>query len=145
MEDEFEKEIEALRESDKSKEKIKRDAGRTEDRKPAGDGKQLRDRAQIGQRSEGSYSEGDIKRMSEKAKKALSEALNKNTESTISISKEGNEWLASVEVLEEEYIPGMNMKSMSDIIGVYELKLSNKGELLSWNKKSSRRRGEFPR
>ena len=89
------------------------------------------------------YSESDIKKMSEIAKKKLEETLDKKTESTISISKEGNEWIANVEVLEEEYIPAMNLRSMNDIIGIYEIRLSNKGELLNWDKKSSRKRGEL--
>lgn len=127
MEGKFEKEIQGLSKHDKAKEekkeKLEEDFTREKEK----------------------YSEGDIKKMSEIAKKKLAEALNKKAESTISISKEGNEWLANVEVLEEEYIPGMNLRSMNDIIGIYEVKLNNKCELLNWSKKSSRKRGEFSR
>jgi hypothetical protein len=83
----------------------------------------------------------DIKRASEFAKRKLSEALEKKASSTVSISKEGNEWTAMVEVIEEEYLPGKNVRSMNDIIGIYEVKLGNSGELISWLKKSSRKRG----
>lgn len=130
MEEKFEKGIQEIKERDKTKEekeKTEKNAGRKE-------------KEQVDKET---YSEGEIKKMSEAAKKKLAETLNKKAESTISISKEGNEWLATIEVLEEEYIPGMNMKSMNDIIGIYEIKLNNKSELIKWNKKSSRKRGEL--
>lgn len=84
----------------------------------------------------------DIKQASETAKNKLAEALNKKAESTSSISEEGDGWNAVVEVVDEEFLPGKNLKSMNDIIGVYEVKLSSKGELLSWVKKSSHNRGK---
>jgi len=84
----------------------------------------------------------DIKEASETAKKKLAEVLNKKANSTISISKEGEEWLATVEIIDEEFLPGKNLESMSDLIGVYEVKLDSKGEVLSYNKKNSHKRGQ---
>jgi hypothetical protein len=86
----------------------------------------------------------NIKQASETAKKKLEEVLNKKAISTISIFREGNEWSAEVEVLDEEYLPGMNLDSMNDIIGVYEVRLGNNGSLNSWVKKSSHKRGSPP-
>lgn len=88
------------------------------------------------------YTQGvSIKEASEIAKKKLAEALNKQADNTVSISREGDNWSAVVEIVDEEYLPGKNLKSMNDIIGVYEVKLSDKGALLSWNKKSVHKRG----
>lgn len=87
--------------------------------------------------------DNEAKEISEIAKKKLSEVLNKKAENTISISKEGESWKAQIEVVEEEYLPGQNLKSMSDIIAIYEVKISNTGKLLSWNKKTFRKRGDI--
>lgn len=84
----------------------------------------------------------DIKQVSEKAKEKLAETLQKKANSTISIAKEADYWLATVEMVDEEYLPGQNLPSMNDILGVYEVKLSDAGELLSWSKKSSHKRGK---
>ena len=83
----------------------------------------------------------DIKEVSETAKKKLAEVLNKKANSTASISKEGDFWNAIIEMVDEEYLPGKNIDSMNDIIGVYDVKLNSKGELESYNKKSSHKRG----
>jgi hypothetical protein len=83
----------------------------------------------------------DVRRASEFAKRKLSEALDKKANATVSISRDGNDWTAMVEVIEEEYLPGKNVRSMNDIIGVYEVKLSSNGNLQSWLRKSSRKRG----
>ena len=84
----------------------------------------------------------DVKQASETAKKKLAEALNKKSNATISISKEADYWNAVVEIVEEEYLPGKNLQSMNDIIGVYEIKLNAGGDLISWTKKSSHKRGD---
>jgi hypothetical protein len=83
----------------------------------------------------------DIKQASKTAKEKLAEALDKKANTVVSVSKEGENWEAIIEIIDEEYLPGKNLESMNDIIGVYDVKMSDKGELLSWNKKSSRRRG----
>jgi hypothetical protein len=85
----------------------------------------------------------DIKQASELAKRKLSEALNKPANATISIENAGDYWLAAVEIIEEEYLPGQNLKSMNDLIGVYEVHLSHQGELLKWTRKNSYKRAEI--
>jgi len=84
----------------------------------------------------------NIKEASEAAKKKLADVLNKKPNSTISISKEGEGWLATVEIIDEEFLPGKNLQSMSDLMGVYEVKLDSKGEIINYNKKSSHKRGQ---
>jgi hypothetical protein len=87
--------------------------------------------------------EMNLKQASELAKKKLSEALNKPANATISIENEGDHWFAMVEIVEEEYLPGQNLKSMNDLLGVYEINLSNQGELLKWTRKKSYKRAEI--
>jgi hypothetical protein len=86
---------------------------------------------------------GSLGAMSELARKKLSEALNKNAESVVSISKSEDGWSVVLEVIDEDYLPEIKMKSMNDIIGTYEIQLDDKGELISWNRKSSRKRGDI--
>jgi hypothetical protein len=88
-------------------------------------------------------SELNLKEASELAKKKLSEALNKPANATISIEDSGEYWLAVVEIVEEEYLPGQNLKSMNDLLGVYEIKLSHQGKLLKWSRKGSYKRAEI--
>jgi hypothetical protein len=83
----------------------------------------------------------NIKTASETARKKMEETLSKKAYSVASISKEGDVWNARVEMIDEEYLPGQNLASMNDIIGVYDVKLDSKGELISYDKKSSRQRG----
>jgi hypothetical protein len=87
------------------------------------------------------YGNMSAKQASETAKIKLAEALGKKANATISISKESDGWNAAVEVVEEEYLPGKNLESMNDIIGIYDIKLSRDGELITWTKKSSHKRG----
>jgi len=82
----------------------------------------------------------NAKEASETAKKKLAEVLNKKANATAAISKDGDGWKAVVEMIDEEYLPGH--ASMNDIIGVYVATLDAKGELLSWEKKTIRKRGD---
>jgi hypothetical protein len=83
----------------------------------------------------------NLKEASETIKKNLSETLDKPSNGTTSISKEDSNWTALVEVIEEEYLPGTSLKSMNDIIAVYDVMMSDKGEILSYTKKSTHKRG----
>jgi hypothetical protein len=85
--------------------------------------------------------DNSIKNASENAKRRLSDALSKKANSTVSITKEGEGWNAVVEIIDEEFLPDMNVKSMNDIIGIYEVKLSKSGDLMGWTKVNSKRRG----
>jgi hypothetical protein len=85
----------------------------------------------------------DIKSASELARTKLAEVLEKLPNATTSIVKTGDDWEATVEVVEEEYLPGQNLRSMNDLIGVYQVVLSHNGELLSWAKKGTHKRGHL--
>ena len=85
----------------------------------------------------------NLKQASEMAKKRLAEAIHKKANAVNSIAKEGDTWIATVEMVDEVYLPEQNFNSMNDVIGVYDITLSSSGELLSWNKRSSRRRGDI--
>jgi hypothetical protein len=90
-----------------------------------------------------SVGELDLKQASELAKQKLSQALNKAANATISIEDTGDSWLATVEIIEEEYLPGQQLKSMNDLLGVYEIQLGHNGKLLKWKRKGSYKRSEI--
>jgi hypothetical protein len=83
-----------------------------------------------------------IKDAAETIKKGLGEALDKQANATISIHKEGDNWTADVEVVEEEYLPGQNLRSMNDLLGLYEVHMDDKGNLTSWVKKKMYKRSQ---
>jgi hypothetical protein len=84
----------------------------------------------------------DIKKASEIIKTKLGEALDKKANATISIRKEGNEWKADVEVVEEEYLPGQNLRSMNDLLGLYDVSMDDNGNLTGWVKKKMYKRSQ---
>jgi hypothetical protein len=84
----------------------------------------------------------DLKQVSEIAMKKLSEALNKKVEHVASIKREGEGWQGTVEVVEEEYLPGKNLRSMNDIIGLYDITLDDEGDIINWQKRKTRKRGD---
>lgn len=63
--------------------------------------------------------------------------LQKQVESITGVAKEGEEWTVLAEVLERRAIP-----DTQDIIGKYELKLAEDGELLGYKRVELRRRGD---
>jgi len=68
----------------------------------------------------------------------LEKALNRKTESVISISKEGKEWEVLVDVLERRAVP-----DTQDILGTYEMRLDEKGELLGYKQVMTKRRADL--
>jgi len=62
-------------------------------------------------------------------------ALNRKAESVVSMSKEAKGWKAVVEVLERKAVP-----DTQDLLGRYELTLSEDGELLGYKQVLVRRR-----
>lgn len=78
----------------------------------------------------------NVEEAAEMAKKKLADALKKKAYATTNISKDGEGWKATVEIVEEEHMP-----SQFDIIGVYEVKMDKDGKLISWNRIKSRKRG----
>jgi hypothetical protein len=84
----------------------------------------------------------DIKQASDQIKSKLADALDKKSNATISISKDGELWNADVEIVEEEYLPGQNLKSMNDLIGLYDVSMDLSGNLLNWTKKKMYKRSQ---
>lgn len=78
-----------------------------------------------------------VSNIANQAKKQLSE-LTKLEPSTVSgMTKEGEEWLVTLEMVEKKSIP-----DSMDVLGVYEVRLNNEGELLNFNRISLRKRGD---
>ena len=72
-----------------------------------------------------------------KAKESLPMLTNLELTGVIGISKEGNEWKITLELIERKSIP-----DSSDILGIYEMKLDEGGEVLAFNRVKLRRRGD---
>jgi hypothetical protein len=84
----------------------------------------------------------DIKEAADTIKQKVALALDKKPNATISINKEGDTWHADVEVVEEEYLPGQNIKSMNDILGLYDVVMDASGNILNWTKKKAYKRSQ---
>lgn len=53
------------------------------------------------------------------------------------VSKEDDGWKVTIELIERKAIP-----DTSDILGIYEMKLNDKGEIVTFNRIKLRRRGD---
>jgi len=80
----------------------------------------------------------EIMNMGKQSLSLLEEALNKKPESIISVSKEGEEWKVLAEVLERRAVP-----NTQDILGRYELRLNEDGELLGYKQVMTKRRADL--
>lgn len=75
------------------------------------------------------------KKVIEKAKKQLAELTGFKQPSGVGLEKEGEEWVATVEIVEKESIPeGMN------ILGTYEVRLDDEGKLIGYEKIAMRKK-----
>ena len=72
-----------------------------------------------------------------KAKESLRGLTNLEFNGVIGISKEGNEWKITLELVERKSIP-----DSSDLLGIYELRLDEEGGIVSFNRSRLRRRGD---
>ncbi len=71
----------------------------------------------------------------EKAKKELADLTGFKSPSAIGFKKEGNELVATIEVIEKESIPdGM------DILGTYEVRVDQDGKILGYERTDLRKR-----
>lgn len=71
----------------------------------------------------------------EKAKKELADLTGFKFPSAIGFKKEGNDWIATIEVVEKESIPdGM------DILGTYEVRVDESGKILGYERTDLRKR-----
>jgi len=77
----------------------------------------------------------NIQEIGEKASQAAVVLLKKSMDSIISLNKEQEGWLAEVEVLERKSVP-----DTQDILGRYEMKFDEMGELQGYRRIKLRRR-----
>ncbi len=68
----------------------------------------------------------------------LEKTLNKKPESVISVNREGKEWKVLAEVLERRAVP-----DTQDILGRYELRMDEKGEVLGYKQVLTKRRADL--
>lgn len=66
---------------------------------------------------------------------AIKNVMQKKPESVIGISKEGKNWKVLAEALERKSIP-----DSQDLLGIYELLMSETGQLISFKQISRRKR-----
>jgi len=71
----------------------------------------------------------------EKARKELSKLTGLTTSSTVGVTKDEKGWNISIEMVEKRSIP-----DQMDILALYEVFLDEDGNLLSFERKSMRRR-----
>lgn len=79
----------------------------------------------------------DIREISRKASAMLQDILNKKIDNVTGISRDGEDWTASVDVVERNSIP-----DTQDLIGTYEVKLNASLDILSYRRTGVRRRGD---
>lgn len=79
-----------------------------------------------------------IQIISEKAGQTAEMLLKKDLDSVVSLNKDSEGWLAEVEVLERKSIP-----DTQDILGRYEMKFDEEGELLGYKRIMLRRRSDM--
>lgn len=71
----------------------------------------------------------------EKAKKELADLTGFKSPSAVGFKKEGNEMIATIEVIEKESIPdGM------DVLGTYEVRVEQDGKIISYERTDLRKR-----
>jgi hypothetical protein len=79
-----------------------------------------------------------IQIISEKAGQTAEMLLKKDLDSVVSLNKDCEGWLAEVEVLERKSVP-----DTQDILGRYEMKFDEEGELLGYKRIMLRRRSDM--
>jgi len=79
----------------------------------------------------------EIKEIIEKAKQALVDLTSFKTPRGIGAKKAGKEWQVRVEITEKSSIP----ESM-DVLGIYDVRLDEGGDVLGYERKALRKRGD---
>lgn len=80
----------------------------------------------------------DIMDIGKESLTTIEKLLNKKPESVLSVTKEGKEWKVLAEVLERRAVP-----DTQDLLGRYELRLDEKGELLGYKQVLTKRRADL--
>jgi hypothetical protein len=78
-----------------------------------------------------------IKDITESAKSELKELTGFDASSVISVKKDGEIWKVLVELLEKAGIP-----DRMDILGIYEARMDGGGNLVGYERKGLRKRGD---
>lgn len=79
----------------------------------------------------------DFEEITKKAKDTVKNLVEKEVLSVIGINKEGEDWLALVEVLERKAVP-----DTQNIIGLYEVKFNKNKSLSGYKRVKVRRKGD---
>lgn len=82
----------------------------------------------------------DIKVIVENAKKKLVELTGFSSPSAIGVNKEGETWRVIIEITEKPS-PASNL----EVLGIYEVHLDANGNLLGYERKDMRKRGDIQR
>lgn len=85
---------------------------------------------------EGKKKQG-VSLIADQAKKELSSVTGLEPSTIMGIEKDGGEWKVTVEMIEKRSIP-----DAMDILGTYEVHLSNDGQMLNFTRLSLRKRGD---
>jgi hypothetical protein len=78
-----------------------------------------------------------LKDITKNAKVELKELTGFVASSVTSIKKDGNEWKVVIELLEKEGIP-----DRMDILGIYETRMDTQGNMINYERKGLRKRGD---
>lgn len=79
----------------------------------------------------------DFEEITKKAKDTVKNLVEKEVLSVIGLNKEGEDWLALVEVLERKAVP-----DTQNIIGLYEVKFNKNKSLSGYKRVKVRRKGD---
>lgn len=79
----------------------------------------------------------DFEEITKKAKDTVKNLVEKEALSVIGLNKEGEDWLALVEVLERKAVP-----DTQNIIGLYEIKFNKNKSLLGYKRVKVRHKGD---
>lgn len=77
------------------------------------------------------------KEVSEKAKRELTALTGFKSPAAIGVSREGKDWLVTVEMVEKLSIP-----AGFDVLGIYAVRINATGELLGYEREGMRKRME---
>ncbi|HIE31115.1 MAG TPA: gas vesicle protein [Methanosarcinales archaeon] len=80
----------------------------------------------------------NLKEIGEKALSQIESLLEKKVEGIISVTRESEDWRVLVEVLERRAVP-----DTQDILSIYELMLTDEGELTGYKRIGLRRRADM--
>jgi hypothetical protein len=79
-----------------------------------------------------------VKEVGDEALSQIEKILNRKVEEVISVSKNGDYWHVRLEVLERKAVP-----DTQDILGIYELKVDSKLDVIDYKRIGMRHRGDM--